>query len=132
MITLSENQILEMHAALIERYGGTYGIRDKHLLESALNVPFQTFDGADLYPTVIEKTVRLTFGLVMNHPFVDGNKRIGALALTTTLSLNQIAFTTSKSDLIKCILDVASGRLDERDLLAWVLERIGNSDEKKA
>ena len=129
MITLSENQILEMHAALIERYGGTYGIRDKHLLESALNAPFQTFDGADLYPTVIEKTVRLAFGLVMNHPFVDGNKRIGALALMTTLSLNQIAFTTSKSDLIKCILDVASGRLDERDLLAWVLERIGNSDE---
>ena len=76
MIILSRDQILLMHHALIERYGGIHGIRDEGLLNSALNAPFQTFDNKDLYPTIAEKAVRLGYGLVMNHPFHDGNKQI--------------------------------------------------------
>ena len=70
-----------MHDQLIERYGGTHGVRDEGLLDSAMSAPFQSFSGIDLYPPIIDKASRLCFGLVMNHPFYDGNKRIGALAL---------------------------------------------------
>lgn len=76
MIILSREQILLMHQHLIERYGGTHGVRDEALLDSALNAPFQSFGGYEFFPTVIDKAVRLCIGLIQNHPFHDGNKRI--------------------------------------------------------
>ena len=88
-----------MHEKLIERYGGTCGLRDENLLDSALNAPFQCFGDQELYPTTIEKDVRLCFGLVKNHPFHDGNKRIGALILLTTLDLNHVTLNTNSADL---------------------------------
>ena len=90
MLILSREQILLMHQRLIERYGGTHGVRDEALLDSALNAPFQSFGGYEFFPTVIDKAVRLCIGLVQNHPFHDGNKRIGAMALLTMLDLNRI------------------------------------------
>ena len=83
MKKLTKEQILVMHRELIEAYGGSDGIRDEDLLESALAAPFQTFDGNPLWPTVQQKVVRLGFGLIMNHPFVDGNKRTGAHIMLT-------------------------------------------------
>ena len=76
MKTLSKEQVLRLHNALLETFGGTAGIRDDGLLESALNAPFATFGGQYLYPSVQAKAAQLGFGLVCNHPFVDGNKRI--------------------------------------------------------
>ena len=75
MICLTRDEILLIHERLIERYGGSHGVRDENLLESALNIPFQSFGGVEFYPTVLEKAVRLCFGLVKNHPFIDANKR---------------------------------------------------------
>ena len=124
MIVLSKEQLLLLHEQLIKRYGGAYGVRDESLLDSALNAPFQSFDGYDLFPTVIEKAVRLCIGLIKNHPFHDGNKRIGAMALLITLDLNMISIKTNSTELSKIILLLASGDVDDRGLLRWVKDRI--------
>lgn len=79
-----------LHSALISESGGSDGIRDNGLLDSALNTPFQTFAGRDLYPTVPEKAAGLGFGLIRNHPFIDGNKRIGAHAMLVFFKINNI------------------------------------------
>ena len=77
MIVLSKQQILLSHSQLISETGGSDGLRDVGLLESAINSPFRQFGNEDLYPTIQQKASRLCFGLVNNHPFIDGNKRIG-------------------------------------------------------
>ena len=85
MITITKDQVLRLHKSIYERYGGSYGVRDESLLDSALEAPLQTFAGQDLYPMELDKIVRLGYGLFSNHPFLDGNKRIGALVLLTLL-----------------------------------------------
>lgn len=122
--TLSKEQIILLHEQLIERYGGSHGIRDEGLLDSALNAPFQSFGGVDFFPTVVDKAVRLCAGLVQNHPFHDGNKRIGAMALLVMLDSNQIHLQTNSTELASVILDLASDRIDGDFLLSWVRERI--------
>ena len=111
-----------MQEQLISRYGGSHGIRDEGMLDSALSAPFQGFAGVDFYPTVTSKAVRLSYGLIMNHPFIDGNKRIGALALLTMLDLNHIEINMSSKDLEDTILAVASGQLSDEEYLRWVQE----------
>ena len=90
MIVLSKEQVLSLHTMLINETGGSDGVRDEALLESAIFAPLQKFDGKDLFPTVYQKSSRLGFGLIKNHPFVDGNKRIGAHSMLVSLSLNGI------------------------------------------
>lgn len=124
MIILSREQILLMHQRLIERYGGTHGVRDEALLDSALNAPFQSFGGYEFFPTVIDKAVRLCIGLVQNHPFHDGNKRIGAMALLTMLDLNRIELRTNSDELSYNILQYAAGSVDDEFILQWVKDRI--------
>ena len=124
MIILSREQILLMHQRLIERYGGTHGVRDEALLDSALNAPFQSFGGYEFFPTVIDKAVRLCIGLVQNHPFHDGNKRIGAMALLTMLDLNRIELRTNSDELSYNMLQYAAGSVDDEFILQWVKDRI--------
>jgi len=85
---LSLDEVLALHRLVIAQSGGTPGIRDKNALESAVAQPHMTFGGEDLYPTLVEKASALGFSLVKNHPFLDGNKRIGHAALETYLVLN--------------------------------------------
>ena len=108
MIYLTKEQIILLHEKLIKRYGGSSGIRDEGLLDSAINAPLQSFDGNDFFPTVTDKAVRLCVGLVKNHPFIDGNKRIGALALLTILDLNKYQFKSNSTELSSVILDFAA------------------------
>lgn len=96
MIRLSKAQIIIIHEQLIKETGGASGLRDEGMLESALNIPFQTFGGKDLYPSLQQKAARLCFGLVKNHPFVDGNKRIGAHAMLVFLVLNGVELQHSQ------------------------------------
>ena len=112
MKVLSREQLLLLHSQLINRYGGTHGVRDEGLLDSALNAPFQGFGDYEFYPTVTDKAVRLGYGLIENHPFHDGNKRIGALAMLTLLDLNNIQLEATNLELEQIILDVAAGTID--------------------
>ena len=87
-----------MHRLLIQETGGSEGIRDEGLLDSALNAPFQTFDGEDVYKTVQAKAAKLGFFLINNHPFIDGNKRIGTLAMLVFLEINGIEIKCADDD----------------------------------
>ena len=120
MRALSKKQIILLHDHLLSETGGATGLRDEGLLDSAVSVPFQSFDDTELFPTVIEKAARLSFGLVKNHAFVDGNKRIGAHAMLVFLALNDIELSYTQDELIDIILGVASGEKDYSDLLVWV------------
>ena len=124
MIRLTKEEILILHEQLIERYGGTHGVRDENLLDSALNAPFQGFGDYEYYPSVVQKAVRLCFGLVMNHPFHDWNKRIGAMALLTTLDLNHLTLKTNSAELSEIILRLAAGSINDETLLCWVQDRL--------
>jgi death-on-curing protein len=124
MRTLSKRQILMLHSALLSESGGSDGIRDEGLLDSAINTPFQTFAGQDLYPTVLEKAARLGFGLIRNHPFVDGNKRIGTHAMLVFLDINNINLSYEDEDLISTILSVASSELNDTGLLDWLQKHL--------
>jgi death-on-curing protein len=90
MIKLTKKQILMLHSQLIQETGGSDGLRDEGLLESALEAPFQSYGDQDLFPTVQAKAARLGYGLIKNHPMVDGNKRIGTHAMIVFLALNGV------------------------------------------
>ena len=121
MIRLSKSQILLLHNQLISETGGSSGLRDESLLDSALNAPFQTFDGKDVYPSLQQKAARLCFSLVKNHPFIDGNKRIGAHAMLVFLSLNSIDLQYSQEEFSDIIIQLATGEIELTDLLHWIL-----------
>lgn len=121
MIILSKEQILMLHSQLISETGGIGGIRDIALLESAINIPFQSFGDKDVYPSIQQKAARLGFGLVKNHAFVDGNKRIGAHAMLVFLALNQIELEYTQKELSDIILEIASGEKEFDDLCKWVI-----------
>ncbi len=122
MKRLSKEQILMLHTQLIEETGGSDGVRDYNLLESALETPFQSFAGVDLYQTIQAKAARLGYGLIKNHSMVDGNKRIGTHAMLVFLALNGIDLTYTQKELYETILDVAAGKLGYEELLEWVLQ----------
>lgn len=121
MINLSKQQIIDMHGMLIRQTGGLEGLRDENLLDSAINTPYQTFGGEELYPTVQKKASCLCFGLVNNHAFNDGNKRIGILAMLTFMELNGMQIQCTDNELIDLGLSVASGISSQKDILDWIV-----------
>ena len=124
MKVLSKQQILMLHSMLVAQSGGMDGLRDEGLLESAVNAPLQIFEGQELYPTVLEKAARLGYGLIHNPPFFDGNKRIGTHAMLVFLDINNITLSYEDDDLIAAILRVASGNMDDSELLEWLKTHI--------
>lgn len=120
MIKLTKEQVISIHSSLIEATGGTDGVRDIGLLESALETPFQTFDGKDLYPALIQKAARLGYSLVSNHPFVDGNKRIGIHTMLVFLAVNGVEIECTQKELIDIGLSLADGTMDAEKLLIWL------------
>lgn len=122
MIRLSKKQIVSMHNQLIEETGGTNGVRDESLLDSAVNAPFQQFDGTDLFPTIQQKAARLGYGIIKNHAFVDGNKRIGTHTMLVFLLLNGIELKYTQEELYTVILEIASGKLELSHLTSWIIE----------
>ncbi len=121
MIMLSKEQVLFLHTQLIAETGGIDGIRDMPLLESAISNPFQSFAGKKVYPSVQQKAARLGFGLVKNHAFVDGNKRIGAHTMLVFLALHKIELHYAQKELSDIILEIASGEKDCHDLCKWII-----------
>ena len=117
---LSLLEVLELHEAIIASSGGLRGIRDIRALESAINQPRLTFDQTDLYLDLISKATALCFSLVMNHPFVDGNKRIGHAAMETFLVLNGCEIEATVAEQKQIILDLVSGKLTREVFTTWL------------
>lgn len=122
MIVLSKSQVLLVHKMMIEKTGGLDGVRDESLLDSALNVPFQTFDGKDIYPALLPKAAVLCRSLVSNHPFADGNKRTGVHTMLIFLEINGVELNYMQNDLVELGLGVASGKMAYDDILIWLTE----------
>ena len=121
MIKLTKEQILLLHTQLIETTGGSDGIRDMGLLESALESPFQSYGGEELYPSIQAKAARLCYGLVKNHAMVDGNKRLGCHVMLVFLVLNGYEMEYTQKELSDLILDVVADRKRYEDILQWLL-----------
>lgn len=121
MIKMTKEQILLLHTQLIEATGGSDGIRDVGLLESALESPFQSYGGEELYPSIQAKAARLCYGLVKNHAMIDGNKRIGCHAMLVFLALNGYGIEYTQKELSDLILDVAADKKQYEDILQWLL-----------
>ena len=122
MIRLTGNQVRMLHRDLIVETGGTTGVRDEGLLDSALQLPFQTFDGQALYPSIYQKAARLCSSLVKNHPFIDGNKRIGVHAMLVFLTLNGVELSYTQEELILLGLSLAAGQQSCAGVLQWIME----------
>jgi len=122
VIKLTKEQVLMLHSQLIEFTGGCDGIRDEGLLDSALESPFQSFSGTELYPSVQAKAARLCYGLVKNHAMLDGNKRIGAHTMLVFLSVNGYELPYTQKELSDLILNVADGEKGYENILEWILE----------
>ena len=124
MIILTTEQIITIHSMLIHKTGGLDGVRDENLLDSALKTPFQTFGGEELYPTIHKKAACLCYGLVSNHAFIDGNKRIGILAMLTFLEINDVEIKYTDEELVQLGLGAAAGKISQEMILNWIIERL--------
>ena len=125
MILLTVEEVIELHSKLIDRTGGSHGIREKSLLESAIYSAMSAFGDNEIYPSVEEKAARLMFSLTNNHAFVDGNKRIGVLVMLMTLQLNNVKISYTQAELICLGLSVADGKADYEKILTWINEHKG-------
>lgn len=121
---LSLGEVLFMYARLMAATGGLAGIRDINMLQSALALPWQTFDGQPLYPTLVEKAAVLGYAIVQNHPFIDGNKRIAHLAMETLLARNGFLIAASVDEQEQMMLTLASGEMSLQELTLWLEQHL--------
>jgi death on curing protein len=120
---LSVDQLLRLHKMQLRAFEGSAGLRDRGGLEAAAARPQMTFDGDDLYPDLAAKVAALMHSLVMNHPFVDGNKRVGAMAAEILLIVNGHQLDASDDDLVALTLGVARGEVSPEALAIWFRQR---------
>ncbi|MDD6994929.1 MAG: type II toxin-antitoxin system death-on-curing family toxin [Candidatus Borkfalkiaceae bacterium] len=122
MIKFSKEKVLLLHKMIMEQTGGLDGIRDFGLLESALESAYATFDNKELFPSKEEKAARIAVGLVSNHAFVDGNKRIGMYVLLTFLEVNGLPLEVTDDEVVEVGLKLAEGKMRYEELLQWIKE----------
>ncbi|MDZ7586877.1 MAG: type II toxin-antitoxin system death-on-curing family toxin [Patescibacteria group bacterium] len=120
MKRLNPKQILLIHDELVEKYGGSFGIRDENLFESAIFQPFVTFGGLDLYQTVFDKAAALLRSLVKNHPFIDGNKRTGIVSAQLLIEANDYVFKAGISVTEKFVRKIASTKVSVEEISHWL------------
>ncbi len=126
MIKFNEDKVLLLHQLMAQATGGSVGLRDEGLLNSALESCFATFDGVELYPSKEEKAAKLGFSLISNHAFVDGNKRIGIYIMLSFLELNGIKIEATNEEIIEIGLSTASGKVKYEQLLTWIKQHRAN------
>jgi death on curing protein len=124
IVHLSLDQLLRIHQFQVEGFGGAAGVRDRGALESALARGQMTFGGEDLYPDLASKAAALMHSLVQNHPFVDGNERVGAMATELFLFANGHELRASDRELVETTLAVARGELAAEALAIWIRQRL--------
>lgn len=120
MIWVTADDMIALHARVIEKSGGLDGLRDRNILESAVSAPLQSFGGKELFPTDLEKIARIGFGLATNHAFLDGNKRIGAMVVQLLLKWNGYVLQLRQGELADMFIAIADGSAQEQDLLHWI------------
>lgn len=120
MIRLSRDKVKLIHQLLAEETGGSIGVRDEGLLDSALESAFAIFDGVELYPSKEEKAAKIAYSLVSNHAFVDGNKRIGVFVMLSFLSLNGIRIDATDEDIVQLGLGIADGSVEYEGIVSWI------------
>jgi len=117
-------QVISIHLVLIEKFGGADGIKDQGALESALNRPYATFDQKDLYPTPVEKAAAILESILMNHPFVDGNKRTGYVLMRLTLMIGGLDIEASQTEKYDFVIKVAKGELQIDQIKDWIKKHL--------
>jgi len=117
---ISEKEVLEIHSILIERFGGSSGIRDKELLNSALKRPYQTFDSQELYPTPIDKAAAIIESVVKNHPFTDGNKRTGYVLARLLLMKENQDIVANQEQKYQFVIAISKGELNFEQIREWL------------
>ena len=124
MTKFSKEKVLLLHQYIASETGGSVGLRDEGLLESALESAFATFEGKELYSTKEEKAARIGASLVSNHAFLDGNKRIGMYVMLTFLEVNGIRLQCTDEEIVHACLSLADGSMGYDELLAWIREHL--------
>jgi death-on-curing protein len=117
---ISKESVLKIHELSIIKYGGSNGIRDDGLLESAIARPHQTFGGEDLYPTAYEKAAAIVESLIINHPFVDGNKRTGFLAMLAMLNEGKLEITVPNDAVYTFVISISTGEIKFEQIVEWL------------
>ena len=120
MIKFNRKKVKLLHQLMAEATGGSVGVRDEGMLDSALEGAFATFDGVELYPSKEEKAAKLGYSLISNHAFVDGNKRIGVYVMLSFLELNGIRIEATDEDVVALGLGTADGSMTQEDVLSWI------------
>lgn len=123
---LTIEQVMDLHRLVIAQSSGSGGIRDINAIESAIAQPTMTFDGADLYPTVAAKAAALAHSLIQNHPFIDGNKRIGHAAMEVFLVANGVEIDASVDEQQAVFIGIASGELSRAELTDWIEQNLAS------
>ena len=127
MITLTVSEVISLHDKLLVTTGGSAGLRDIGLLESAVLGCYQTFDDVELYPTIIEKAARMAYAVSKNHPFIDGNKRVAITSMLVMLRLNKIELAYTQDELIALGLGVADDSIDYEEIVSWINGHLSDS-----
>lgn len=128
-IQLTVQDIYELHRELEDAFVLSSGVRDKNLLASAVNTPFQTFMENDLYPSIYDKAAQLCYGIANNHPFTDGNKRTALHSMYVYLIINGIDITASQQEVENLIINVSAGNMTNTELAEWLRENTIRSDK---
>ena len=122
MIKIDIEQVLSLHEMMSKATGGATGLCDIGTLESALYHAYASFDGKDLYPTLEEKAARQVYGIIHNHPFLDGNKRTGLFVMLVFLELNDIKLHFSQFELVELGLGIAAGKINSKQITQWIIK----------
>ena len=120
---ISEEEVLQIHEVLIERFGGIKGVRDRGLLRSAIKRPYGTFEETELYPSPVEKASAIIESVVKNHPFFDGNKRLGYTLMRLLLLHSNMDIHAEEDDKYDFVIAIASGKLSFNEIKSWITKR---------
>ena len=121
--------VLNIHNILIDKFGGSKGIRDQGSLESAINRPFATFDNQDLYPTPADKAAAILESILINHPFVDGNKRTAYVLMRLILLDNGLDVVADQDDKYKMVISASTGDIRFDEIKNWIQARLKKKNE---
>ena len=121
--------VLNIHNILIDKFGGSKGVRDQGSLESAINRPFASFDNQDLYPTPSDKAAAILESILINHPFVDGNKRTAYVLMRLILLDNGLDLVANQEDKYKMVISASTGEIRFDDIKKWILTRLKKKNE---